>query len=430
MKTSWHTFLLILLSLSITVFGWIGTAGAQSQQKTADSEYKSGVGNRVSGGFGGPNSVPFDLEENDRKKKPAFELPAFDRFFAPWFAWKEHLSNKGFSLGLDYATLYQGANESLTNEDKAASGIFRVFTNWALINRDSENTGSLVLKVENRQTLGTDVAPAGLANEIGYLGVTGVLFSDIDWILNDSYWSQQMFGGRGGFIAGRFDPNDFMDINGYASPWTAFQNVAVLLNGSIAFPDTSWGFGAGAWAGDQVFIQGTINDANGVVTQTDWFKGGSEFFKQVGIGWTPARDKRYSNAVTVTGWHVDERKDAGVPDDYGVAVNGNWTTEDGNWMLFGRLGASDGSAALYKKTATIGFGRLLDQRTDVLGVGLNWGDPGAEDLKEQTTLEIFYRLQFAQNLALTPSVQYLKNPALNLGRDSLWIAAIRLRVTL
>jgi porin len=205
--------------------GWVEVADAQQQQKTADSEYKSGVGERVSGEFGGPNSVPFDLEENDRKKNPAFELPAFDRFFEPWFSWKGRLSEKGFSLGVDYAALYQGANESLTDEDNAASGIFRVFTSWALVNRDSDNTGSLILKVENRHTLGTDVAPAGLANEIGYLGVTGVLFSNVRWILNDSYWSQKIFGGRGALIAGRFDPNDFMAVNGYANPWTAFQNV-------------------------------------------------------------------------------------------------------------------------------------------------------------------------------------------------------------
>jgi porin len=127
---------------------------------------------------------------------------------------------------------------------------------------------------------------------------------------------------------------------------------------------------------------------------------------------------------------VDEREDAGVPEDYGLALNGNWLTDDGLWMVFGRLGKSDGAAALYEKTATIGFGRLLDQRTDVLGVGLNWGDPGAEGLKDQTTLEVFYRFQFAQNLAFTPSFQYLNNPALNPNEDDLRILAFRVRVTL
>jgi porin len=423
-------FLIGIAVLCASVLLMSGYAHAQHQQRTADSEYQSGAGELRTSGFGGPTSAEFILEENDRKKKPAFEFPAFDRFLAPWFDWKRRLSDQGFALGVDYVALYQGADESLTEEDKAASGIFRVFTSWGLVNRDSENTGSLVLKVEHRHTLGTDVAPAGLANEIGYLGVTGVLFSNARWILNDSYWKQALFGGRGGFIAGRYDPSDFMDVNGYASPWTAFQNVAVLMNASIAFPDTSWGVGAGGWLTDQVFMLGTINDANGVVTETDWFKGGSEFFKQAGIGWTPARDKRYSNAVTLTGWHVDEREDAGVPEDYGLALNGNWLTDDGLWMVFGRLGKSDGAAALYEKTATIGFGRLLDQRTDVLGVGLNWGDPGAEGLKDQTTLEVFYRFQFAQNLAFTPSFQYLNNPALNPNEDDLRILAFRVRVTL
>ena len=258
-----------------------------------------------------------------------------------------------------------------------------------LVNRDSDNTGSLILKVENRHTLGTDVAPAGLANEVGYLGVTGVLFSDIDWILNDSYWSQQMFGGRGGFIAGRFDPNDFMAVNGYANPWTAFQNVAVLLNGSIAFPDTSWGMGGGGWISDRMFLLGTINDANGVVTETDWFKDGSEFFKQIGMGWSPARDKRYSNAVTLTGWHVDERQDAGVPDDYGLALNGNLDYRRRSLDVVRparRLRRWRGSV---QKTATIGFGRLLDQRTDVLGVGLNWATPAPKTSKNKPRWRCF-----------------------------------------
>jgi len=83
-----------------------------------------------------------------------------------------------------------------------------------------------------------------------------------------------------------------------------------------------------------------------------------------------------------------------------------------------------------KETATIGFGRLLDRRTDVLGVGLNWGDPLGAGLENQTTLEVFYRFQIAQNLALTPSIQYLKNPALNPTEDEIWVAGIRLRITL
>lgn len=65
-----------------------------------------------------------------------------------------------------------------------------------------------------------------------------------------------------------------------------------------------------------------------------------------------------------------------------------------------------------------------------MGLGVNWGDPSDNSLREQFTTEYFYRWQMAQNLALTPSVQWLVNPALNPGADSVWILGIRARLTL
>ena len=53
----------------------------------------------------------------------------------------------GLQLGTDYVALYQGANESLSGEEDAASGIFRLFGRWALVGRNSSShTGTLVLK--------------------------------------------------------------------------------------------------------------------------------------------------------------------------------------------------------------------------------------------------------------------------------------------
>jgi len=64
-----------------------------------------------------------------------------------------------------------------------------------------------------------------------------------------------------------------------------------------------------------------------------------------------------------------------------------------------------------------------------LGVALNWGDvPG--NLGSQTTGELFYRLQFSQNFAITPSIQSLKDPALNDQHSRVWVYSIRMRLTL
>jgi porin len=90
---------------------------------------------------------------------------------------------------------------------------------------------------------------------------------------------------------------------------------------------------------------------------------------------------------------------------------------------------SDGAAPLMNSTATAGVMRRIHKR-DLLGLGTNWGDPSDDALREQYSTELFYRFQFSQNLALTPSVQWLVDPTLNSEEDQTWILGLRARLTL
>ena len=49
------------------------------------------------------------------------------------------------------------------SESNAAGGIYRLFGKWALVNRDSENTGRIEWRVEARNELGGWPAPGSLA---------------------------------------------------------------------------------------------------------------------------------------------------------------------------------------------------------------------------------------------------------------------------
>jgi porin len=77
-----------------------------------------------------------------------------------------------------------------------------------------------------------------------------------------------------------------------------------------------------------------------------------------------------------------------------------------------------------------GVGRYFRRRTDALGLGASWGSPSQPGLRDQYTLELFYPFQLAQNLAITPSVQLLIDPALNPDRSTLWVLGLRARLTL
>jgi porin len=103
-------------------------------------------------------------------------------------------------------------------------------------------------------------------------------------------------------------------------------------------------------------------------------------------------------------------------------------------MLFGRLGWSDVDAPndpqIYERSMTVGAIYYLARRSDLAGLAINQGELADSGLDEQTTAELFYCLQFEQNFAITPSIQWLYDPALNDENDRITLFGLRLRVTL
>jgi len=402
-----------------------------------DIQHKSGYETRAP--FAGPASVEAQLEEEDRLTEPLFVWESIDDGLQPWFDFKRSIyENSGFRFGVYYNALYQHASatlpdDSATNtiyEDSSALGIFRINGAWEVVGRGTEDTGTIYFNIDNRHKLGTDIAPADLAGEVGYAGMTGTLFSDVGTVLVDLNYQQKINNSHGGFILGRFDPNDYVFVSGYANPWTAFQNVAVLFNPSVALPDASWGLGFGHWLNDSFYALGTVNDANGYLTdELAFFDGGTEFWKALEFGWSPSRDQRFTRQINISFWHVDERDDITNDDSYGVAVSANWLFANNIMPIF-RMGISDGETPIYNETVTLGLTYKLDNRTDELGFAVNWGNPATDSLDDQITSELFYKLQLAQNIAITPSVQYLIDPALNPEEDSLTIIGLRFRFTL
>ena len=68
----------------------------------------------------------------------------------------------------------------------------------------------------------------------------------------------------------------------------------------------------------------------------------------------------------------------------------------------------------------------------LLGFGANWGQPNeavfGSGLDDQYAIELFYRLQVTKEIAITPDVQFLINPALNPDEDNIWVFGLRARL--
>jgi porin len=395
-------------------------SGQEEQQPRGFSSRRSRTGYATTRPpFGGRNSPAGELEEADWERDPAFRFPKIDAAFQPWNDWKTRQNKEnGFQLSAHYSTMYQSLSDAVPGgHDTASGGVLRATMKWTPKRTDTLDAGSLNVMLDHRHAF-REIAPADLPGQAGHIGVTGLFYSDIKFAVINLNWQQPINGGRTGLIVGRYDPNDYMNILGHVNPWTIFSNLVSNLDVSVALPDSSWSIGGGHWLNDQWYVLGGINDANGAGSDNlEFFDGGADFFKFAHVGWSPSKDERYFKNVHVMTWHVDQREKAGIPSANGVAVAANWTFND-RWMPFARLGFSSGAAPIYNESATLGLIRKFMFRSDLIGIAANWGSPPDDSLSDQTTIEAFWRFQFSQGFAITPSVQLLLNPALNPVNDS------------
>ena len=134
-------------------------------------------------------------------------------------------------------------------------------------------------------------ATFGVADEAAPHGIAG------QETTSGAYWSQTILDGAGGLVFGRIYPADYLGILGYVKPRGGLQNFGIKYKQVLAIPDPRFGVGVGAYIVDQVYALGVVSDANGSLTDIEWFPVGSELFKYFEMGWTPTKDQRYLTNV-------------------------------------------------------------------------------------------------------------------------------------
>ena len=365
----------------------------------------------------------------DRETNPLYE----SKLFGPIKEWRSGVAERtGFNWSLDYSAVFMGVSDS-PGEDSAGSGMVRFFGFWDLVNRGGPNKGSLNWKVEHRHKY-TDIPVSALGFESGYIGLFEPPFSDQGTRLTNLYWKQYFAEGKWAFVGGFLDATDFVDVYLLASPWTGFTNFMFSTgSSSMDLPnDAALGAAAGGMVGEKVYIQAGIVDANSdPADPLDDILDESDFFKWVEIGFTPGQQKIYFDNLHVTFWHVDERAN-GTPDGWGI--NGSWQRWiDDKWLPFIRGGYTKNSGSLLERSITIGVGYQPVPMRGVIGFGFNWGRPNETsfgDVDDQYTTELFWRYQLTTELAVTPTIQYIRDPALNPNESSLWAFGLRARIVL
>ncbi|WP_204114502.1 carbohydrate porin [Shimia biformata] len=341
----------------------------------------------------------------------------------------------GLDFGLDYNALGYKASNSLTGQDNAASGAFRLFGTWSLVDPDGPNTGSLVFKFENRHAYGA-IPPTDLGGELGYAGLISSVFSDQGWRATHLYWQQDFADGNATVYAGWLDVTDYLDVYALASPWSGFSNLAFQTgSGTIGgLPDGALGVMVGGFLSDNFYAAASVVDANGDATDPlggfDTLFGEGETFKTVEFGWTSGADALFLNNAHISLWQIDARSQAGSSEGHGIAFSYTQAVNN-RWLPFVRGGWSEGGGSLYEAALSAGFGYSEDPSRSMLGVGVNWSRPNRDTfgtaLGDQTTIEIFKQVQLTEGVEITPSIQIIKNPALFPAEDVITLLGLRFR---
>jgi porin len=266
--------------------------------------------------------------------------------------------------------------------------------------------------------------------------LVGTAFTDVKTFLTNLYWNQK-FGGRGTLNAGWVDATDYLDVWAGASPWTGFMNFAFSTgSATIPAPNQGLGLAGGTMLGENIFIIAGLADSNADPSRPgdgfESFFDQREYFYHAEVGWTSSQDRIYLDNVHVTFWYGDERVEAMTPSGWGLNFSASWMS--GAFIPFLRGGyAEDGGTFLQK---SVSVGTLINSANGghMAGVGFNWGEVNettfGSDLRNQTTIEVFYRLQATERLALTPDAQLIFNPALNPDVDSIFVFGLRGRLAL
>ena len=413
-----NSFSLVLIASLI--IGTLQTAKAQEIQ-SSDS---------VVTGISGPASVAGQMARD--AKDEVNILPSY-------FAFKKRLKAKShFNYTVDYWSVFQGATAGLAgNESTGYSGIVRAFGTWDLAGRKSGNTGTFIFKFENRHRYNDHPTPQDLGFNVGYAGLTAVPFSGIGWAVTNFFWQQSLLKGKLAFQVGLLDPADYTNVYGLVDPWNDFYNLAFSTGVTIPLPNQGIGLSIRGSITDNLYVLGGISDANGDPTDPfgmfDSFFGTGEYFTQLEVGWAKSYAERFSDNIHLFAWHADARQMAMTPEGWGMAFSFNKMYAN-HWLPFVRAGYAKDGGTLWQKSFETGLGYHFPSNGQQVSIGFSWGQPSestlGEGLRDQYTMELYYRLHLIKIITLTPDIQLLINPALNPDKNFIAVFGLRGRVSL
>jgi carbohydrate-selective porin OprB len=342
---------------------------------------------------------------------------------------KRLLKQAGITTDLFVMFFYQRTSDVLFGGRNLASFAWRSVGDWEIAKDTPLGDSFLQWNLTGAVGLGFDEEDESLAGgfKLGDLSVINTNVYPDTSALDELFWKQVVADGRLVVMAGRVDQSFHFDSNRVAfDSERKLQSFVFVNNLSIPWP-LYGGLGAAVtWkATDRLTLRAGGGESG---SDEPW-----AFWKTVDDGnWYQLFETELrldlpglgKGAYRLTPWH----NHLDGEDGWGVGVNVD--QELGfPWLVgFFRFGAGDRDVTPVERTVSGGIAveKPFGRAGDYFALGVGWSRPSDPDARDETFLEVMYRLQLTKTLELTPNLQLVLDPASNQDTDTIVIGGIRL----
>ena len=325
-----------------------------------------------------------------------------------------------FQLGL--TTVGQYASQSLTDRRGLLNLTVDFGGAWSAVG--GRYAGGITWWLRTGRPL-TAARDTDLNKDIGsVLDVNGTLESNLLFV-NELYWAQEL-GPHVAFSAGRFDSSFRFDFNAVANDEREqFVSSSLVNSPGIPFPDAGFGFEA-RWEPDRFFklgvgvFQANCRSAAFCLDELD----SNELFWPAEITLRTSFEKLGEGSYRFLAYYMETKGKEGP----GFSVSFDQRV-GGGFVPFLRYSIGDQDITSFREALSIGLGLEgpFARERELLGIGYVWSDPTAENTRQEQLIELFYRLEVNNFLAVTPDLQVVIDPGRNAEEDRIWVAGFRVQ---
>jgi len=349
---------------------------------------------------------------------------------------KEELQDWGITFDVDVDFFNQYASRVISGQQNFGTFSWRIMGDWSLVELEDSSRfsglgrGYLSWNAFGTAGLGYDPGEQTLNGNVGSISTLNATVFEVGAVVDELYWKQVALGGKLLVLGGKIDMLYHFDTNRVANDaYSQFFSYALQNNPSIPGP-LYGGFGGVVRANlpKKAYVMFGVGDSSMSSAVLPWQTlDNHSWYQLLELGVSPELPVLGTGNYRLTPWH----NHLFGADGWGVALNVDQELGREDLIAFFRFGWGEDDVTPVETFVSggVGFKAPFGRKDDLAAIGVAWSNPSpGNGVRDETLVEILYRVEVAKAISITPDLQLVFDPADNPGDDFVVVPGIRLRI--